>query len=216
MDDSALAELIRGAQSGDPASFDRLVEQFATRIFGFLFRMTGSRHDAEDLMQEVFVRVVRTIGSYKHDGRFESWLFRIAANLARDRLRRLKRAPKMLGGMLAPSGDGDQGTSSASLERAAGVHEPADAALTRGEEMDALNAALAKLPAGEREVLMLRHFSQLSFKEIAQAVGCPLGTALARAHRGLAHLRGLMGAVAHSGARRDCMPQTEGTSHDTI
>ena len=198
MDDPELAELIQGAQSGDSASFDRLVEQFEVRIFGFLFRMTGSRHDAEDLMQEAFVRVVRTIASYRHDGRFEAWLFRIAANLARDRLRRIKRTPKIIGGLVGPGAEDDEVVASALVERAADLREPADAALVRGEEMDALNAALAKLPDSEREVLMLRHFSQLSFKEIAQALGCPVGTALARAHRGLAHLRELMGASTPS------------------
>src|SRR5215510_10398391 len=71
----ALAATIRGAQRGDAASLDRLVDEFAGRIYGFLYRMTGSRADAEDLMQEVFVRLVRTIRSYEHDGRFEAWLF---------------------------------------------------------------------------------------------------------------------------------------------
>jgi RNA polymerase sigma-70 factor, ECF subfamily len=195
MDDSVLADLIQKAQKGDSASFDRLVDQFAVRIFGFLFRMTGSRQDAEDLMQDAFVRVVRTIASYRHDGRFEAWLFRIAANLARDRLRRIKRTPKMLGGFGRAAGEEDD-VPTASVELAAGMHEPADAALVRGEEMDALNAALAMLPDGEREVLMLRHFSELPFNEIARALECPLGTALARAHRGLARLRELMGVAA--------------------
>jgi RNA polymerase sigma-70 factor, ECF subfamily len=205
MDDSALAELIRGAQCGDSASFDSLVEEYAGRIFGFLCRMTGSTQDAEDLMQETFIRVVRTIAAYKHDGRFEAWLFRIAANVARDRLRRIKRTPKIAGGLVGPSLHAEDESNSASGLWATGEDRPADAGLVHSEEMDALNAALAMLPDGEREVLMLRHFSELSFKDIAQALGCPLGTALARSHRGLARLRELMGAAPHpagSGAAR--------------
>jgi RNA polymerase sigma-70 factor (ECF subfamily) len=69
-----------------------------------------------------------------------------------------------------------------------------DAGLIRSEELDALGAALVKLPEAERTVIMLRHFSQMSFKEIAEATGTPLGTALARAHRGLRRLRELLNA----------------------
>ncbi len=194
MDDAALAGVIHAAQRGDAAAFDRLVDAYAHRITGFLYRMTGSRQDAEDLVQEVFLRLVRTIGGYKHDGRFEAWIFRIAANLARDRVRRAKRAPKFVavktGGAIA-TGDPDE---TGSLDRVEGSSEPADAEMERGEQIEALHTALAMLPETEREVMMLRHFSQMSFKEIAEMADMPLGTALARAHRGLARLREIMTA----------------------
>lgn len=186
MDGEPLDRAIRGAQQGDGASLDWLIEHFASRIYGFLYRMTGSQPDAEDLMQEVFVRLVRMIGVYQHDGRFEAWIFRIAANLARDRLRRLRRGPRFVGSLPAP----DEG------ENTCGAHpvsEPAvDAGLLHAEEMSELGIALAKLPDAERETVMLRHFSQMSYKEIAEATGVPLGTALARGHRGLNRLRQLM------------------------
>jgi RNA polymerase sigma-70 factor (ECF subfamily) len=194
MDEETLAEAIRGAQRGDSAAFDRLVEAYSGRIFGFLYRVSGSKHDAEDLLQEVFLRVVRMIGAYEHTGRFESWLFRIAANLTRDVIRRAKRAPRLL------SSDADEGAGNEGFHPAqrrteiAGPAQPADADLIRREELDALGAALAKLPEAEREVMMLRHFSQMSFGEIAAVMDTPLGTALARAHRGLRRLRGIMNA----------------------
>src|SRR5215468_567733 len=93
MDRESLADLIRRAQLQDPAAFESLVDQFGGRIFGFVYRMVGSRDEAEDLVQEVFLRVVRTIVRYHEDGRFESWVFRIAANLVRDRARSLGRQP---------------------------------------------------------------------------------------------------------------------------
>jgi RNA polymerase sigma-70 factor (ECF subfamily) len=191
MDGEALSAAIQGAQRGDSACLDRLVEHFAGRIFGFLYRMTGSRQDAEDLMQEVFVRLVRMIGVYQHDGRFEAWLFRIAANLARDRVRKLSRSPRLLA--LVES-DAESGSLSGvtSMDDLASADEPVDAGLVREESVDALHAALNELPASEREVIMLRHFSQMTFKEIAEATGVPLGTALARGHRGLAKLREIM------------------------
>jgi RNA polymerase sigma-70 factor (ECF subfamily) len=197
MSDAALSELIKRAQQGDAAAFDRLVDAFAHRVGGFLYRMTGCREDLDDLVQEVFLRVVRMIGAYEHDGRFEAWIFRIAANLIRDRLRR---APKVvdadsMGGLEQGSPCCDEN----GLDRFEGRSEPADARLVRGEAVDALNDALARLPEAEREVVLLRHFSQMSFREIAVLMETPIGTALARAHRGLARLRELM--ISHDAER---------------
>ena len=193
MEGEALAEAIRKAQRGDSKAYDLLVEWYAGRLFGFLFRLTGSRHDAEDLMQEVFVRLVRMIAAYTHDGRFEAWLFRIAANLARDRARRALRGPR------ATPGGGttgyDDGNAADPFEEVADPDR--DSGLSRmqaAEDSDRLNAALSALSETEREVILLRHFSQLSFKEIADLMNTPLGTALARGHRGLQRLRELMGA----------------------
>lgn len=192
MDGGTLAEVIQGAQRGDPASFDRLVELYASRIFGFLYRFTGSREEAEDLMQEVFLRVVRMISAYCHDDRFEAWLFRIAANLARDRIRRASRTPRLVDAAVLLRHESDLDGEPGSLEGSSGSSQAVDARLVREEVVDALNAALAELPDAEREVIMLRHFAELSFKEIAELTGTPLGTALARSHRGLAKLREIM------------------------
>ena len=88
MQPEVLEQAIRRAQAGDPGGFDVLVDAYGPRIYGLAYRLTGSRADAEDLLQEVMLRVVRRIGEYRHQGRFEAWLFRIAANLVRDRARR--------------------------------------------------------------------------------------------------------------------------------
>lgn len=197
MDGEALSAAILGAQRGDSACLDRLVEHFAGRIFGFLFRMTGSRQDAEDLMQEVFVRLVRMIGAYQHDGRFEAWIFRIAANLARDRVRKVRRSPRLVA-LVDSDTDARALSGVSSVEDLASAEEPIDAGLVRGEAVDALNTAMKELPAAEREVIMLRHFSQMTFKEIAETTGVPLGTALARGHRALARLREIMEAGEQS------------------
>ncbi len=185
-----LASVIEGAQRREPGAFDNLVGLYASRLYGFLYRLTGTRDDAQDLVQEVFVRLVRTIDRYEHGGRFEAWLFRIAANLARDRVRRLKRAPGIISldetdigsssdpGRRNPSGVVDQ-------------HRP-DRGMELAEDVDRLQQALENLPETEREVVMLRHYSNLSFAEIAELMGTPLGTALARAHRGLHKLRAMM------------------------
>lgn len=184
MDADELADLIRRAQTRETAAFDALVDRYSTRLYGYLYRLTGSRHDAEDLLQELFVRVVRMIGRYEHDGRFEAWLFRIATNLVRDRVRRVRAAP------MTTSGEADNER----LREMAAEGESADPSrqMRTAEDADRLQWALSRLSDAEREVVMLRHFSDLSFKDIAAMMNTPLGTALARAHRGLGRLRELM------------------------
>ena len=189
MDISDLGGLIERARSREAGAFDELVARYAPRLYGYFYRLTGSRHAAEDLLGELFVRLVRTIAEYQHDGRFDAWLFRIATNLARDRLRRARVAREVQAGVGT-----DQDECEGLLDRKADAREtgPLDL-LSTAEQIDRLQRAMASLPQPEREVILLRHFSEMSFKEIAELMGTPLGTALARAHRGLARLREMMG-----------------------
>ena len=187
METVVLDDLIARAQQREPAAFDELVEAYSKRLYGYFYRLVGSRQDAEDLLQEVFVRLVRTISQYEHDGRFEAWLFRIAANLVRDRVRRSQRSRGL-----------DRGTGMAEAaidpfdQVPDRIDERPDHGLDRAEQVDRLQQAVDQLPGPEREVVLLRHFSGMSFKEVAEVMGTPLGTALARAHRGLARLRDLL------------------------
>jgi RNA polymerase sigma-70 factor (ECF subfamily) len=187
MEAAQIADLIARAQRRDPAAFDALVQAYSTRLYGYFYRLTGARDDAEDLLQEVFLRLVRMIGEYRHDGRFDAWLFRIATNLVRDRLRRAKKAPAVGPGLSQAGGENaalSQQPDRMSPDPSEGVH--------RAEQVDELQRAIGQLPEAEREVILLRHFSQMSFRQVADVMGTPLGTALARAHRGLLRLRQLM------------------------
>jgi len=186
MEAAQLADVIRRARQGEAEAFDELVDAYSARLYGYFYRLTGGHHDAEDLLQETFVRLVRTIDRYEHDGRFDAWIFRIATNLVRDRVRRARRAPR-------PPDRRSPGVDDAPLEELpdADADEPGDR-LHKAEQIDQLQQAIDRLPEAEREVILLRHFSQMSFKEVAGLMGTPLGTALARAHRGLAKLRELM------------------------
>ncbi len=186
MTSEKLASIIERAQNHDNDAFETLVDLYAARLYGFLYRMIGQRDEAEDLVQEVFIRVVRMIGQYREEGLFEAWLFRIAVNLARDHVRKQRRIPAITSFGAAGEEDGE-------LSGAARVCDTSTArpegALERAENIDRLEAALAKITPEEREVVMLRHYTSMSFAEIARVMGTPLGTALARAHRGLAKLR---------------------------
>jgi RNA polymerase sigma-70 factor (ECF subfamily) len=145
--------------------------------------MTGNRDVAEELVQETFMRVVRNLAAYDDRGRFEAWVFRIAANLARDQVRRRRRqGPVSTLNEARGRGERQGGL----IDRRQG---PAIDRLAASEESLRLEACLERLTPPEREVLMLRHYSGLSFREIADLLGVPLGTALARAHRALARLK---------------------------
>ncbi|MBK9128106.1 MAG: RNA polymerase sigma factor [Phycisphaerales bacterium] len=182
-----LEGLLERARRRDPAALDELVTRYSSRLFGLLYRLTGSRDVSEDLLQETYLRMVRTIGEYEHVGRFEAWLFRIAANLARDRAR--KHARRGEASPLAAGREDEDCPGGAVPEAPTG--DPW-AALERDESVRALAAALQELPAPDREVLLLRHYGELSFKEIAEYLEIPLGTALARAHRALLKLKAKM------------------------
>lgn len=182
MDAAVLDDLLRRARQRDPTALSRLVEMYSDRVYGLLYRLTGSREAAEDLLQDTFVRVVQAIEEYEHTGRFESWLFRIAANLARDRGRRQVRSPVASWEDV----DADAGRSVLAADG------PADC-VADGDERRRLAAALARLPMLDREIIVLRYYSELPFREVAELLGVPLGTALARAHRALGRLRRELG-----------------------
>jgi RNA polymerase sigma-70 factor, ECF subfamily len=187
MEASQIADLIARAQRREAAAFEQLIDAYSARLYGYFYRLTGGRDDAEDLLQEVYVRLVRMIGQYQHDGRFDAWLFRIATNLVRDRVRRNRKS--RAAGLGA--GDGGEEPEAFGQHSDPRMPEPGEV-VSQAEQADRLQQAIQDLPEPEREVILLRHFSQLSFREIAETMGTPLGTALARAHRGLIHLRQLM------------------------
>lgn len=182
MEPAGLDGLLQRARQRDPQALQTLFDLYHRRVFGLLYRLTGSRDSAEDLLQETFLRLVRHIGNYDHAGRFEAWLFRIAANLARDHARKHRRRGPTASLDAESDGHGP-------LDRlAAEPSDPADGLLAE-EQKQRLAELLEQLSPADREILMLRHYGELSFQEIAELLGIPLGTALARAHRALKRLR---------------------------
>jgi RNA polymerase sigma-70 factor, ECF subfamily len=186
MDAHAIAVLLARCQDGDRAAWDTLVDAYWQRLFGYALRATNNAELAQDLVQETFLRIVQRLGRYDDQGKFEAWLFRILVNLVRDHGRSLSRHPTQSTVMEA---DGER--SELTDELSGKVPPPVDP-LYLQENVDALVAALGKLPEGDRQVLLLRHFADMPFKDIARTLNCPIGTVLARAHRALGKLRGLM------------------------
>ena len=187
MEPDELVKTINQCQNGSPAAFTWLLRHFGPRLFGYFFRATGSRTDAEDLLQDIFVKLIENIGGYRHQGRFEHWLLHIAANMVRDRGRkRIRRAPVFSLDHLA---DPENSPWAADID----ANEPTPLMkLENDERLDQLQHALKQLSQTDREIIMLRHYSQMSFKEIAQIYDMPVGTVLAKVHRGLKRLKGIM------------------------
>ncbi len=190
MDARSLAALVLQCRNGDKGAWDALVEQYWQRLYSYAVHATYSSELATDLVQETFLRVVQKLDRYEDQGKFEAWLFRILVNLVRDNSRSLSRHPVRSG----HAGTADQTVDliDSTPGKAACPSFPAE----HKEHVDRLYAAMEKLPDLDRQVLLLRHYGDMPFKEIARTLNCPLGTVLARAHRALAKLRVLMG-VSH-------------------
>jgi len=169
-----LSEIIDGCRNRQNKAFSHLIDIYANRLYGYFYRLTGRADVSEELLSEVFLKLVEKIDSYR-DGSFDIWLFRVATNVFRDYLRTRRREKKFLvwkeRQMLISSQPGPS---------------------TTDDTADILQGNLEKLDEETRELLVMRYYSQLSFKQIAQMRSEPIGTVLSKVHRGLKKLRELM------------------------
>ncbi len=163
-----------------PPSWEDVVTEHSARVYRLAYRLTGNPHDAEDLTQEVFVRVFRSLSSYT-PGTFEGWLHRITTNLFLDQARRRS---KIRFDALADDAD----------QRLPGRVPSPDTEVTDGMLDDDIEAALAALPPEFRAAVVLCDIEGLSYDEIADVLGTKLGTVRSRIHRGRKMLRT---ALAH-------------------
>lgn len=175
-------QLCRAVARGDERALRVLVERHRDRVYGLLLRSTGSAADADDLFQEVWIRVVRAAGDFDPAQRFRPWLWRIAINLVRDAARRRKAL------VWSTTEDGNL------PERGDPAPAP-DAQVAAGQEARALHRAIASLPQGQRDVLLLRWIEGLGEREVAEAVGIPPGTVKSRLHHAMRNLRALLTAA---------------------
>jgi RNA polymerase sigma-70 factor (ECF subfamily) len=172
----------------DERAFHALVDRHQERIFGYLLGMVRDRDVANDLFQETFLRVLRALqnqrGSYAQQDRWLGWVMRIARNAALDHLRSRKKWRDV-----PDQGDDD---APSFWERVPADTVAADEELHRAEQQDWLQACIERLSPEQREVLLLRHEGDLTFKEIAQLTDCSINTALGRMRYALLNLRRMM------------------------
>lgn len=179
--------LVERCRANDEAAFGEIVSRYKVKVYNYIYRMTGSSEDAEDLTQEVFVRLYTSLGSFRGQSSLSTWLFRIAGNLCIDRFRRGKsRVPAY--SLDEPRSDGeDQGTHDVPDQ----TWEP-HRLLENGEMAAQIQAALARLPEKLRTALILHDLEGLPYEEIARIAECPLGTVKSRLFNARMQMRGLL------------------------
>jgi RNA polymerase sigma-70 factor (ECF subfamily) len=174
-------ELMGRLKGGDDTALAPLMKHWEMPVRRFLFRIVGNAAEAEDLAQEVFVRVFTKRSTYRTGARFSTWCFSIAANQARNRLRWWRRRPTMSLGAWTDTG-GDYAD-----ESRAG--EPGSTTATRREQVASIQSAVAALPLDMRTALVLFEYEERSVEEIAEAQGCSVKAVDNRLYRARQRLK---------------------------
>jgi RNA polymerase sigma-70 factor (ECF subfamily) len=189
---AADAELVLRALSGREDGFEELVRRYQRPIVAYVYRMVGDYDSALDLTQEVFIRVYNSLGRYRAEFKFSTWIYRIAHNAAIDHLRRVgaSRTEEM-------TVEGEGGTS---FEKPLASKAPNPEQETeRGERRAEIEEVVGQLPHAYRELIVLRHSHDLSYDEIAEVTGLPLGTVKNRIFRAREAMRELLVARGITG-----------------
>ena len=176
-------QLIHLFQDGDSHALETLIHRHKDKIYTSIFLLVKDKYLAEDIFQDVFIRVIDTVrgGRYTEEGKFLPWAMRIAHNLCVDHFRKVKRTPT-----IRNSENNDI------FDVIKFSDECAETKMTRQQSHDRVRTMLDQLPEDQREVIVLRHFADLSFKEIAAMTDCSINTALGRMRYGLINLRKMM------------------------
>lgn len=180
--DLMIKEKIKQVKNGNQAVFGDIVASFEQRIFQHCFRMLGNRHDAEDAAQEAFIRAYVNIHRYDDKRKFTTWLYRIATNLAIDRMR--KRKPDYYLDADIKGAEGLDMYSNLAIDEKLPEEQVIEL-----EQDEYIHKEISALPPKYRFVIMLRYLEEFSLKDISQIMDLPLGTVKTRLHRGREVLR---------------------------
>jgi RNA polymerase sigma factor (sigma-70 family) len=176
-------ELINLFIAGNVNALEALVLRHKDKLYTSIHFLVKDKYLAEDIFQDVFIRIIDTVrsGRYTDEGKFLPWAMRIAHNLCVDHFRKVKRTPTIRTGE-------DQDI----FEVLNFTEENAEDRMIRQQSHNRVRSMLDKLPEDQREVIILRHYADMSFKEIADITGCSINTALGRMRYGLINLRKMM------------------------
>jgi RNA polymerase sigma factor (sigma-70 family) len=178
--------LITSYRNGNEAAFNLLVDRYQSKVFTTIFLIVKDQDVAEDLLQDVFVKVLHTFNSdkYNEEGKFQPWVMRIAHNMAIDHFRKAKRYPTIL------LEDGSNLLNSLSF-----AEDSSEEQRIKEETLAWVRNLIDELPEAQREVVIMRHYLDMSFQEIAEQTGVSINTALGRMRYALNHIRKKMKQV---------------------
>jgi RNA polymerase sigma-70 factor (ECF subfamily) len=181
------AAAVRRVLAGDTKAYAVLVERYYQRCARYAVRVIGNREDAEEAVQDTLLRAFRSLHRYEERGQFTAWLFRILANQCRSAIARMARRERDF-----PDVYGDEALPVAALPNGDG-----DTPATHSSTADRLDAALARLPADQREALALRFGESLSYEDMSAITGASVSALKMRVSRATARLRALLMEVHH-------------------
>jgi RNA polymerase sigma-70 factor (ECF subfamily) len=176
-------QLIHLYLDGDSEALSSLIDRYKDKIYTSIYLLVKDKYLAEDIFQDAFIKVIDTIngGRYTDEGKFLPWVMRIAHNLCVDHFRKVKRSPS-----IKTSDDHDI------FEVLNFSEAGAEEKMIQGQSHDRVRRMLDMLPEDQKEVIVMRHYADLSFKEIAKLTDCSINTALGRMRYGLINLRKMM------------------------
>jgi len=179
--------LIERCRAGDVAAFEPLVEKYRQRVWRLAFQVLRDREEAWDCAQDAFVRAFQSLGSFRGQSAFYTWLFRIAMNVATDRLRSRGAQARAFGTQAIPAEEWER--------TAPDPQARPDQAAIGAERRERISQALDTLPPNARAIIMLSDVEGLSYREIATVLNCPIGTVMSRLHNARKRLRTALGPM---------------------
>ncbi len=176
--------LLRRLRNREERAFRELIEAHRDRVYNICYRMLGNRHESEDVAQEVFITVFKTIDTFREESKFSTWLYRVAVNHCKNRIKYLARRFDKQKDELDDQASGANGT-----PIGAPLPSAPDRALAGAQMEKLLQDAIASLDEEQRMVVVLRDVEDLSIEEICEITGLPDGTVKSRLHRARLVLR---------------------------
>jgi RNA polymerase sigma-70 factor (ECF subfamily) len=196
-DNQAIYAIVRRCVAGDADAWEEIVRQFNRRIYNICYRFTGSADDAEDLTQEVFIRMYRTLASYEPaKGAFTTWITTMSRNLLVDHFRRSRQERLTDSLDAAPAADED---APRLADQIASPAASPDQRVHSREQQEIVQAALQKLSPELREAVILRDLQDMDYREIAEVLKVPEGTVKSRINRGRTELARLLARTYQQG-----------------
>lgn len=171
------ADLVDRVQRGDKRAFDLLVLKYQRRIMRLLARMVRDAGEVEDVAQETFIKAYRALPQFRGDSAFYTWLYRIAINTARNWQVSSNRRPSLIN-----SYEGEEGETFNPIDNLTDIDTPESEMVSR-QVVEAVNTAISALPEELRTAIVLREIEGMSYEDIAETMGCPIGTVRSRIFR---------------------------------